>query len=557
MRIVLECRIAEGEERWDLAEGRHSLGRGPENTIQVADRSVSRLHAEIVVGGGRIEVRDLGSRNGTWINGRPLSAPGAAEPGDRIRFGAVEARIMDLDAPARREGFAGALLSQAEEIGTSVQLRWEDVQQAAHPGADREWDLLRVVAEAGQLVVLPRPIEGVLETVLELLARVIPARRILLLLREGEDGPLDVRASRPPGSEARRRLMLSRTIVDTVLTERTSMLVTDAQADPRFSGQMSIVEQDVHSAIVAPLFDNERVIGLVYADTSNPLVRYDEDQLRALAILANLAAVKISNLRLLEHERERERMEQEMATAARIQRSLLPSNPPEVEGYEFAARQEPCFQVGGDLYDAIPLADGRTAFVLGDVSGKGMGAALLMSHVMASLQVLAEERVALPLLMGRLHRQVLRSSDHRRFATLFIGALDRDSHRLEYVSAGHNPALLLHEGTPAWLEATGLPVGLVDEATYTANEVEILPGAILAVFSDGITEAMRGGELYGEERFAESVVRRAGGSLEEMADGVLEDLRAFLGPERPGDDITLLLVRRARAGARSKGSHGG
>jgi sigma-B regulation protein RsbU (phosphoserine phosphatase) len=354
-----------------------------------------------------------------------------------------------------------------------------------------------------------------------------------------------IRAARPAGRRSSEQLILSQTILGTVLHDQQALLLNDVQSDPRFGAHQSVILQNLRSAMVAPLFDNQQVIGLLYADSDDPKIRYDRDQLRAFTLLANLIAVKITNARLLEAQREKERMEQEVAAATRVQETLLAGDLPKVAGYEIAARQLPCFEVAGDLYDVTPLDDGRIAFVVGDVTGKGMGAALLMSNVLAGLRVLYQQRIAPADLAERIHRQLLRSSEDTRFVTLFCGLLDPETHVLEFVNAGHNPPFLLCAGDELQtLEATGMPLGLLPQATYEAGRIEMPPGALLCVFSDGIPEAMVGEEFYGEERFLDTLRACRTKGIEELLDGALDDLTRFLGEEPPGDDVTLLLLRR-------------
>jgi sigma-B regulation protein RsbU (phosphoserine phosphatase) len=499
---------------------------------------------EIRVSEDRIELADTGSRNGTFVNGSRISGPVTVRGGDRIRLGSVEAGLSGVDLAPPAEPAMHTIFSAAPALRTSARMTWEAVS-AAPDQAAAERLLFRALTEAGQLLVRPRPLDEVFDSVLDLVTRTITARRVLLLLKERPDGEPVVRAARPAGAGAQERVMLSSTIVESVLTGRESLLVTDALEDPRFRAHESIVLSKVRSAMVAPLFDNEKVLGLIYADTDDPLVRYDPDQLRAFTMLANLIAVKITNTRLLEDQRVKERMEQEMATAAMIQRNLLPAVLPETPGYEVFARQDSCFEVAGDLYDACRFPDGSLCIVVGDVSGKGMGAALLMSHTMSALRLLYEEGVPPALLIDRVHRQVLRWSDSRSYLTLFLGRLDPESGRLDYVNAGHNPPLLFAEdGSVTPLGPTGMPVGLMDGAVFETATITIPPGGMLAVFSDGIPEARTEDEEFGDERLCEELRARRNLPLDEAADGVLDQVRLFMGDAPATDDITLFLLRR-------------
>ncbi len=535
----LESLDREHPEKWPLGAGASRVGRASQNPIRITDPSVSREHAEFRVADDKIHVEDLGSHNGTWVNGTRLTAPAELRPGDRIRFGSYEVVLRGPGSGRLDSTEFPATLSAGDQVSTGIRLTLDSLRGGRAASMDQNRRLFLAVTEAGHLLAGLHPLQEVFDSVLELVQRVVPARRILLLLAETEGGEPVVRAARPPGIDPRQKIMLSQTLLKAVLDGRESLLVTDAGKDPRFREHMSIVEQNVHSALSAPLFDNERVIGLIYADTSDPLIHYDQDQLEALTLLANLIAIKITNTKLLE-------VMLAVKAAAEIQRSLLPAALPVDAQYEIVARMMPSLEVAGDLYDATRFADGSLGIVLGDVSGKGLGAALLMSSVIASLRILEDSDLAPAVVVERLHRQVYRTTESLRFVTLFFGRLDREKHRLTFVNAGHNPGLLFRQdGQVESLDSTGPPVGLLEDARFGVGTADLSPGSLLLLYSDGIPEAMAGEEFYGDERLLESVKRRAGRPLEEIASGILEDLAAFLAGSPAGDDITLLLLRRS------------
>lgn len=540
---ILMASTETGPLEWELQDGRHRLGRAANNDVILPDPSISKSHAEIEISGEGAVIRDLGSRNGTWVNDRRIGAETPLTHGDRIRIGGLDLEIYAAgftrtSKPERTSFSEPGQVHATRSMDRRALL--DDIGLASRPDAR----LLRAVTEAGKLLASHQPIEEVFETVLDLAADVIPARRILLLLSDRADESPAVHAARPKGS-AGERILLSHTLVDAVIRGGESLLVSDALSDPRFQAQESIVIQDIRSALAAPLFDNERILGLIYADTGDPRVRYDEDQLRVFTLLANLIAIKITNTRLMVAQLAKERMEQELATAAMIQKKLLPAELPAIEGYEMAASLSSCFEVGGDLYDAGVFCEGEVGIAVGDVSGKGLGAALLMSHVMAAVRVLSEERIPLKSLAERLHREVLRVSDPRSFVTLFIGRLDSRAHRLEYVNAGHNPPYLLQNNcAPLTLDSTSMPIGLLEGVPFEAASCEFPPGALLAVFSDGVTEAESSDGFFGEERLIESLSRNLALPIEEISAKVLDDVRSFVGGQPPSDDITLFLLRR-------------
>ncbi len=575
----------------ELAPGVLKAGRGTGNDLVLADPSVSREHAEIILdqSGGRaaIQVRDLGSRNGTFINGTQVRDSAVARIGDRLRLGQVELTLSDpsvADAPApgdegRRPltsaSWSGALpphsgaehpsevrsarLSGDGQVHASRSVRWEEIESLGGR-RDLARTLLDALAETGNLLVRPRPEAELHDALLALVGRVVPARRVVLLLTppgktEGEVLP-EVRAVRAAREDAR-ELLVSQTLLRTVLQDRTTLLVNDARSDARFREQASIVASDLMSALVAPLFDNERVIGVLYADSDDPRLAFDPEWIRAFTLLANVIAVKLTNARLLENEREQQRMAQELATAARIQREMLPRTLPGIPGYALAARLTPCFEAGGDLYDAQPLAGGRCALSVGDVTGKGMGAALLMSHTLASMRILLEGEPPLGDAVTRLYRQTCQIAPIGNFVTLFLARLDPRTHVLEYANCGHNPPLVFGaDGACRELEPTALALGMfplemLPPDSLRCATTELAPGELLCIFSDGIPEALRGEEFFGDERLVESVRRRLEQPVDQILDGVLEDLGGFLGDAPPSDDVTLLLVRRSSQSSRS------
>ena len=208
-----------------------------------------------------------------------------------------------------------------------------------------------------------------------------------------------------------------------------------------------------------------------------------------------------------------------------------------------AARLLPCLETAGDFYDVVRRGDDAVEITIGDVAGKGVGAALLMSHAVSAYRVLSEEGHDLSGLMGRLCRHVFASSDATRFVTLFASRLDR-AHRLTYVNGGHSPGLLVRsDGTWARLGATGPAVGLLDEGRFEEASIQIEPGALLCLYTDGIIEA-RGDDLYGEARLLELLRGCRDRTPEEVIEAVLEDVRTFTGGADQDDDITLVVMQR-------------
>jgi serine phosphatase RsbU (regulator of sigma subunit) len=300
--------------------------------------------------------------------------------------------------------------------------------------------------------------------------------------------------------------------------------------------------------MAAPLFDNENVIGILYADTTDPAFWYNRDELRTFTALANLVGVKITQARLEEAEKEKERLVQELDVAKRIMASILPVDLYCSPDFELGTFYEPCFEVGGDLYDAKCLADGRMLFMAGDVAGKGMGAALLVSSIINTVSVLmADESRDLTDLAVRLNRQIFLTTDPIHYATLFVGILNPGDGSVEYVNAGHNPPYLL---TPDCgieeVAATGTPIGMLEEAPISSGKLTIEPGGFLFCFSDGIPEAQNAdGDFYEEDRLRDVICHNREKPAKEIVASVKNDLAGFVGGASPSDDITMVLLKRA------------
>jgi serine phosphatase RsbU (regulator of sigma subunit) len=543
MTLYLSGTLGDEPLVWRLEAPLSRIGRSSTCEVHIADASVSRRHAEIARRDDRFFIQDLGSRNGTRVNGAEVHAPVEIGPGDRVEVGDLMLRVTAAE-PGQP-----VLVPEVEQVDTSVQLRADHLVEAHARHERGAPSLVAWLVAAGQLLVMPRPLQETCDEILEIVARAVPGTRHVLMLRDEASGELRQVATRHLGGRPGQPLALSRSIVGRVLEECTSVLTADALQDPRFRAQDSVVRQAVHSAMAVPLFDNRKVLGLVYVDSQDLGVTFTPSELEVLTLLANMAAVKISNTRLLVAEQARLRLAHELAIAAQIQRGML-APAPRVEGWQVEACLETCHEVGGDLYDCRMTRDDRLVFQVGDVTGKGMGAALLMSSFLASSRVLYESCGDPGALATRLGAIVCDHGDPGRFVTGFVGCLDLRAGTLHYVNAGHPAALLLHGGGIRQLESNGVPFGVLPGYTYGTLTAEIPPGGLLAVFSDGIPEAQCGLEMFEDARLHAALLEVAAApDLADVRRGVLARLDTFLGDAPRSDDVTLLLIRREAAAA--------
>jgi serine phosphatase RsbU (regulator of sigma subunit) len=529
---------------WKIVEGENRVGRDPNVAISISDQSVSRKHAIVRRVGDEVFVEDTASSNGTTINGAAVKEPRRLQADDNVAFGKV---LLRFSAQSTHPS-----LGDDSRLVPEISLEWADVRPASKPGASAT--PLDDLSDIGDFLVRRQSQEEILDVCLTWVERLVPFHRACLLLLNAEGQP-EVRAARTADKSAdAKSLALSHTMVNRVIHDRSALLVRDARSDERFSIMKSVMYSRIRSALVAPLFDNASVIGVLYVDYSEIAGVYDREHLRRFALLANMLAVKITNARLIEAEREQERLRQEMETAARIQRALLPRNPFCPAGYEMAARLVPSTEVAGDLYDTVRLPDGRALFVVGDVSGHGVGAALLMANAIAAVRALAGLTGDPVDLVHRIHEQMC-ATDTFSYVTMFAGILDPERHRLTYVNAGHEyPALILPGQPVERLASTSPPVGLLPDVTFESASVEFPPGALLGIWTDGISEAHIPDANSAGPPHLFSNVQPIDALLARLYDRPIQDIETevfgavdrFLDRRHAPDDATLFLLRRLR-----------
>lgn len=559
-----------GQPPWtaEISKRRVTIGRSVRNDICLEDPFASRLHAELRIEGDTYFLSDLGSANGTFVNGQRLSETVQVFPGDRIRVGetVIDIQSAKESAPPTEEGrtvmteviaspetlrprpergpVTSDLLSVIETVRNAAGAKEEELEAIEH-----RQDLFAVMSKVGIALLSPSSLDEVLNQIVDLIFEGVPADRAFLLLREGSDGELVCKVASyrypQPGSEDR-QVRISQSIIQEVIGRGQAVLTSDAQQDERFRGQQSIVLSGIRSVMAVPLSIHQQVIGMIYVDSPMSVNVFTEDDLRLLTTIASVAAIKIENVRLLEQRIENERIKQQLNSARDIQFRLLPVNPPPIPHYDMTGISFPCYEVGGDYYDFIKQSDHRLIISLGDVSGKGMDAAILMSSLHATIRAQAETSQTVAELVSRVNHYLYQSTPSNKFVTLFCGQLDAEKHVLRYTNAGHNPPILVRRrGEIIDLEMGGLPVGIAQSVDYEEGVVEFEPGDVLIIYSDGISEALnQQEEEFTRDRLIEIVREHPENSASQLRDRVDESLLHFMGTASPVDDMTLVIVKR-------------
>jgi serine phosphatase RsbU (regulator of sigma subunit) len=419
-----------------------------------------------------------------------------------------------------------------------------DVMEVARVG--REGDLLALISKVGITLLSSSTLEQTLEQIVSLVFEAVPADRCLLMMRDVHSEEMRVAVARLRDRVGEvGEIRVSRNVMDEVVIKGKSVLTSDAQHDPRFASG-TVVLQGVRSVLAVPLGVSEKVFGIIYADSPIAEGRFTEDHLKVLTTLASVAAIRVENARLVEARLQQERLERELQLAMEIQQRFQPTAPPVVQGYEFQGISFPCYEIGGDYYDFIKRDDGRLVIALGDVSGKGTAAALLMSSLHASIHAQTGSHDTLVQTISAVNRYLAENIPSNRFVTLFYAELDPDSGALSFLNAGHNPPLIVHAaGTVEQLASGGLPLGIKGDADYREGRTTLQPGDVLVIYSDGVTEAASpNGEEFGPTRLYEVVSRNVEASAAGIRDRIESALTKFSQGTQAADDITLVIVKR-------------
>jgi phosphoserine phosphatase RsbU/P len=531
-------------ERVPLLKERITIGRSRDSDIFLPDQWLSRQHAEIRRRDGGFFLADLASKNGTLLNGSPARKASRLQDGDVITLGEHvltfnDEEAREEEAPAGTRVFSARVLSELQ-LPESV-----DTAELA-----RQHRILGVLTAAARALLVHKPLPDVFEQVLDLLFQAVPAERGAILLLEGAPAEPVIKASRSRGKQPP-PTRVSRSIARRVMEQLDSLLLPNLLEDTALRNQDSILSTGIRSALCAPLWfrseaaGKDAVIGLVYLDSLLSAKPFTEEDLQIVTALANVAAAKIENSRLLEESMEKRRLEEDMRVAAEIQRALLPANPPRVPGYEIAGCNYPCHGVGGDYYDYV-LEDGALLLALADVSGKGTGAALIMTVLRAAVRAHWGE-IEICEAVARINRTVCQNISQGKYATFFTARLDPGSGTLQFVNAGHNPPLLVRaDGTVETLSTGGMVLGLFESIPYDDEAVEMRVGDTLVIYSDGVTETWSPEDVeYGDGRLTELLVSCRHLGAEEVQQRILEEVGSFAAGAKATDDRTLIVVKRA------------
>jgi len=551
------------QEEYALPEGTTLVGRHSANAIQFNDVTVSGRHARFVVDENGVSLEDLGSRNGTWVNEQPLTGRVMLTDGDLIRFSETQCRFEDRPEGVPAAGVGSETVPAVESVAPQLNVDFAEADEdasrimdvAKSTGRFESLDVnpeakLKAVLDLSTRLVGSMDIDSLLPAILDTLFNVFKyADRGCILLKDDASGQLIPRAFRHRRAEEDATVRLSRAVVERVLEQKEGILSADASTDDKFLLSESISELKIRSVMCVPLLglDGEPS-GIISIDSQNPLGQFTHDDLDLLTVIAGQASLSRETARLLQSYVAKEKQDNELQIARDIQHALLPTTLPTVDGYEFYACYESAQAVGGDYYDCIVLPAGKIAMSFGDVAGKGVPGALIMSRMSSCVQSTLRHVHDVEAAMLAINEHMCDSAVEGRFVTYVLAIVDTVNHRVSLSNAGHMaPMIRRADGTMEHFdddELVGPPIGVMEDFPYDVETRDLGPGDTVVIVTDGVDEAMDpDGELYGQERTYEQI--QAGSSrADELGRALLADVRRHANGRPQNDDITIMAFGR-------------
>lgn len=527
-------------------QARVSIGRGESNDLTLVDpqKTVSRRHAEIRCN-ANCHLIDLGSTNATYLNDQRLHphTPYPIQPGDTFQIGAFTiAWVAEQQAEQEKAStddettiFTPSLLAEALQEA-----------QAQHPGIaipHRATEELALLNELALKIGASDDTKKINDTIVQYALQAVQGEQglISLLDERDEQAPYTLMRVHEGSGPA---FHVNQSLLGWMRIHQEPLRVNNFQTDPRFRGVSG--DAGIDAILCAPLKVRSKLIGVLTVCNKKNGTGFTDSDERLLGIIASQSSQAIENTRLSGEEKRLQHMQKELRQAYEMQINLLPKETPVLDGYDIAGTSRPAQTVGGDYFDYIPVRNQGLAFCVGDVSGKGLPASLLMANVQATVRTHAQWSTSASTCLEETNKLIWKSTGRGVFVTLFYGVLDPIEHRLRYANAGHNRPLLFRKSEPPRrLLTAGLAIGCIAKWSYEEEILSLEQGDVLLVYSDGVTEAMNlAREEFGEDRLAELVASHQDERAEAIIQHVLAAVSAHAGKAPQADDITLIVIKR-------------
>ncbi len=522
------------------------IGRQAGNELTLRDSRVSRQQAQITDVNGTMVLEDMGSSHGTFVNGEKIIRH-ELKVSDQIDFGVPDSyRVIYVGE--------GATI---EELVERIEA------PAPSQSGPRELHHLGVLLDVARTLSSGVSLEDILTTVVDAAIAVTRTERGVLLLTNPQ-GKLETAVARNAqrGTLRPEEMQISQGVLKRVASSRRELIVGDTVADAEAAGRMnqgeSIARLDLHTVVAIPIDKmavieavdatvaarQSELLGILYLDSRAPSSNFSALDREVVRTLAHEAATLIENARLFAAARVKARLDHEIEIASKIQQGLLPKSLPNLPHVAMTGSTLACYSVGGDCFDVIELDGGRHGFFVGDISGKGISAALLATLLQGIFFTTASMDLALTGIFSRVNRYLCERSGGDRYATVFYGVLEKTG-AFEYVNAGHVPPLIRRSsGAVDRLDLASFPVGMFPEAEYESASVKLEKDDFLVIYTDGVSEAANlQAEMFEEERLRQLLESFKGQYVEELAETIREGVKAITQGAAQSDDVTILVIQ--------------
>lgn len=554
--------LQEGEaSKFELNSDETLIGRHPECHVQINSNMVSRKHARVMKDELGFRVEDMGSGNGTFVNGKKIEGPTLLNHEDRIKLGPVllrfestaavprvpSTRPLTVNSAAARTVDAFNFELDDDDSSSTMTSRSSGFGQLdVQPEAK-----LKGVLEISRALAGSADLEMILPKILDTLFKIFPhVDRGCVLLQDEVSGKMVPRAMKHRRAGDDETVKLSRTILKTVMEQKTGILSFDASNDTRFQASESIANLTIRSMMCVPMLSLEgEVMGIINVDTQNAFNQFRDDDLDLLMAVAGQAAMSYEQAKLLITATEKLKQDKEMEIAMGVQRAMLPVDMPMVDGWEFFASYDTAQAVGGDYYDAFLTKDKtKVCLAFGDVAGKGVPASLVMSRIATVVTNVMTFVTDVREAVNLINQQMCERAIEGRFVTFVLSLIDLQTGSMTIAIAGHMPIMIRKtDGSIVEFgeDIVGVPIGVLEEFPYDVAVRTIEPGETCVIYTDGVSEAMNhNNDLYGIDRLRDLMKASVGGHADDLGKVILRDVRKFANGRPQNDDITIMVFGR-------------
>ena len=551
---------------FELTADETVIGRHPECTFQINSNMVSRKHAKVVKSGDGYVIEDMGSGNGTFVNSKKIEGATTLANDDRIKLGPILLRYEGpvTAAPAAPKPLTAPSHSAASAPSATINVDLSEGEEdtATIMGmADRSTGFgklevnstakLKGVLEISRALAGTADLDAILPKILDTLFNIFPhADRGCILFKDEATGKMIPKSMKHRRAGDDETVKLSRTILKSVMEEKTGILSADAASDSRFQASESIANLTIRSMMCVPLLSlSGEPMGIINIDTQNAFNQFGPEDLDLLMAIAGQAAMSYEQAKLLVTSLEKQKQDREMNIAMGVQRALLPTSCPKPDGWEIFASYDTAQAVGGDYYDAFEMEDGaKICLAFGDVAGKGVPASLVMSRIATIVTNVMTFVKDVHEAINRINDQMCIRGIEGRFVTFVLIVFDVKTGLMTIGNAGHMPIMIRKtDGTVEEFgeEAVGVPIGVMEGFPYDVLTRTIEVGETCVIYTDGVSEAMNANsDLYGVDRLRGLMLASKGGHADELGKTILADVRKFANGHPQNDDITIMVFGR-------------